>query len=264
MDDMKMYQTDNYERLKPTMPKKGSIVGTTTVVPTMDTDEKLIWFDPQGESLYTNPPNPNAPLVDHGLDELQPWAFRKTNYNQIVVHNRHTRDLWSAIKEHNAPWWGKKLAAPHFYTKEKFEKFLSQYALRLDFENLKTRHARELMPGDLAQRDRMQREVATFLANAELKVHEHEMRDVYVTDHKAPVKKLLTLDAEEDQEYYNYMKRLEDYNNQPVKPERVSRFESGRYERGSLKQKLFEPLAGAVTLENGTVFYEVIDKEIAN
>ena len=153
MDDMKMYQTDNYERLKPTMPKKGSIVGTTTVVPTMDTDEKLIWFDPQGESLYTNPPNPNAPLVDHGLDELQPWAFRKTNYNQIVVHNRHTRDLWSAIKEHNAPWWGKKLAAPHFYTKEKFEKFLSQYALRLDFENLKTRHARELMPGDLAQRD---------------------------------------------------------------------------------------------------------------
>ncbi len=44
--------------------------------------------------------------------------------------------------------------------------------------------------------------------------------------------------------------------------DRISRFESGRYERGSLKQRLFEPLAGAVKLENGTTFYEVSEKEI--
>lgn len=34
MDDVKLYKTDNFERLKPLMPKKGSVVGTTTVIPT--------------------------------------------------------------------------------------------------------------------------------------------------------------------------------------------------------------------------------------
>lgn len=81
MDDKNMYTTDNFERLKPLMPKEGSTVGTTTVIPTVDTDEKLIYYDAQGESLYTNPPNPNAPVIDHGLDEEYIWAFRKSNYN---------------------------------------------------------------------------------------------------------------------------------------------------------------------------------------
>ncbi len=48
-----------------------------------------------------------------------------------------------------------------------------------------------------------------------------------------------------------------------MKGERVNQFESGRYERGSLKQRIFEPLAGAKTLENGTIFYEVTEKELA-
>lgn len=47
-----------------------------------------------------------------------------------------------------------------------------------------------------------------------------------------------------------------------MRSERVSKFESGRFERGSFKQRIFEPLAGAKTLENGTVFYEVKECEI--
>lgn len=164
MDDRKMYQTDNFERLKPLMPKDGSTVGTTTLIPTMDTDEKLIFYDTQGESLYTNPPDPNAPVIDHGIDETQPWAFRKTNYNQKVIYNPYTRDIWAALKESNAPWWGQKLAAPAFFKDEKYAKFIQQYAIRLDFESLKLKHARELRAGDLEQRDRMTKEVEQFMA----------------------------------------------------------------------------------------------------
>jgi len=131
MDDAKMYGTDNYERLKPLMPKKGSTVGTTTIIPTVDTDEKLFFYDTQGESLYTNPPDPNVPVVDHGLDEEKPWAFRKTNYNQDVIYNAYTRDAWSAIKERTAPWWGLKLAAPAFYRDDKYAKFFEQWTLRV-------------------------------------------------------------------------------------------------------------------------------------
>ena len=164
MDDEKLYKYDNFERLKPLMPKKGSTVGTTTIIPTQDTDEKLVFFDTQGESLYTNPPDPNVPVIDHGLDEEKPWAFRKTNYNQAVIYNAFTRDPWSALKERTAPWWGQKLAAPAFYRDAKYAKFLTQWATRVDFEALKMRHAAELVPGDLAQRDRMKAEVQEFLA----------------------------------------------------------------------------------------------------
>jgi len=141
MDDEKLYQTDNFERMKPLMPKKGSTVGTTTLIPTVDTDEKLFFYDTQGESMYTNPPDPNVPHVDHGLDEASPWAFRKTNYNQQVITNPYTRDIWSAIKESKAPWWGLKLASPAFFKNDKYAKFFEQYAIRLDFEKLKMRHA---------------------------------------------------------------------------------------------------------------------------
>jgi len=44
---------------------------------------------------------------------------------------------------------------------------------------------------------------------------------------------------------------------------RVSKFESGKYEKGSIKQRIFEPLAGAKTLANGTLYYEVSEKEIS-
>ena len=198
MDDVKLYQTDNFERLKPLMPKAGSTVGTTTLIPTMDTDEKLVFYDTQGESLYTNPPDPNVPVIDHGLDEEKIWAFRKTNYNQDVIYNPYTRDRFSAMYEHNAPWWGLKLSTPAFYKDEKYAKFFKQYAIRLEFQRLKLRHAQELRPGDMAQRDQMKAEVSDFLADAKKQMLEEEMRDVYVTDHKPLVKKFSTLSEEED------------------------------------------------------------------
>jgi len=34
MDDIRLYETTAYERLKPVMPKDASVVGTTSIIPT--------------------------------------------------------------------------------------------------------------------------------------------------------------------------------------------------------------------------------------
>lgn len=126
-------------------------------------------------------------------------------------------------------------------------KWYEQYAIKLDFESLKHRHAKELRTGDMMQRDSMKAEVQNFLANAEKQMLERELKDVYVTDHKPTVKKFSTLNEEEDVEYYNYIRAVEEYKAKAAKgaSQRISQFRSGRYELGSLQQVLFEPLASA-------------------
>jgi len=91
-DDVPLYQTDTYERLKPFIPSDKDVVGTTTLIPMDDNDEILHFYDIQGESLYTNPPNPNYPTIDHGLEEDEIWAFKLTNYNQIAIENKWVSD----------------------------------------------------------------------------------------------------------------------------------------------------------------------------
>ena len=81
IDDLPMTTTDNFERTKKYMPHDKDVVGTTPIVPREDNDEKYSFYDIQGESPYSNPPNPNFITVDHGLDEEFIWAFGKSLYN---------------------------------------------------------------------------------------------------------------------------------------------------------------------------------------
>lgn len=74
-DDVSMTEYDNWERFKPFKAKKGTTVGSTPIIPYEDNDQKLQFFDFQGESLFTNPPDGNIPAVDHELDEEHIWAF---------------------------------------------------------------------------------------------------------------------------------------------------------------------------------------------
>lgn len=85
--------------------------------------------------------------------------------------------------------------------------------------------------------------------------------NVYVTDHIAQTDKLLTHSEEEDIAFYNAKMKLAAYKAkapQPVvpKPKR-------KYELGSLMQRVFDPMAGATKNEEGTLVYEMQDKEIA-
>ncbi len=75
IDDVSMGEYDNFERFKPFQPSKEHIEGETPIIPTEDNDTKPFFYDVQGESVYTNPPDTNIPTIDHGLDEDHIWAF---------------------------------------------------------------------------------------------------------------------------------------------------------------------------------------------
>ena len=84
---------------------------------------------------------------------------------------------------------------------------------------------------------------------------------MYTTDHVPKQKKYNTLNEEEDLQFLEHLKRVKEYNQSSVTG-KVDQFESGKYKKGSMMQRIVEPLAGAVRLENGTRFYEVNDQEL--
>ena len=120
IDDEPLHQTDTFERCKPFIPRPEHVVGTTTSWPMDDDDEKLHFYDIQGESCLSNPPNPNYPLIDHGLEEDEVWAFKLTGYNQKEVKNKWFEDPISQASEKTIPFWADKLSTPHFFKPEKW------------------------------------------------------------------------------------------------------------------------------------------------
>jgi hypothetical protein len=62
-------------------------VGTSDVIPREDNDDVLDFYNIQGESVYSGPPDPNLPTIDHGLDEEHIWVFPKNILNQEVIIN---------------------------------------------------------------------------------------------------------------------------------------------------------------------------------
>ena len=264
-NDDELYDTDNFERMKPFMPKEGSYVGTTRfAIPYQDTDEKYIHTDLQGENLYSNPPNPNLPYVDSGVEEDKIWNFQKSLFNQDVIKNNYANEFQNIFSKSHAPWWGKKLMHPTWYKKDKYQKFLKQWQIRLDFEQLKMKQAIERVPGDKQQADYHKIQLDEFLVQAEDEMHKDKLKDVYITDHVAKTKQFMTTSEEEDEQYFNYMKSLQAYNKKIVQQDKPLNFmESGKYERGSLLQRIFEPLAGSMKLENGGIYLEIVDKDVA-
>lgn len=145
VDDILLNKVDNFERMKPlqTDPKKTK--GFTPAVPEIDNDDAFKFFDVNGESAFTNPPDPNFPTVDHGVGEEKIWAFRKTAYNQIAMPNIALSEGPFRSKEYTSiPFWGQKLMTPHFFKQEKFDKMLRHWKIRADLEILKIAQAEEL------------------------------------------------------------------------------------------------------------------------
>ena len=128
-----------------------------------DNDQKLYFYDVQGESVYTNPPDSNAPVIDHALDELKVWAFNLTGFNQEVVRNQYVEGLWDSPKQTHAPFWGQKLFTPSFYKEDKLPTFYRQWNRRLGLELIKMRHAIYNNPGDVEQQKKMKKEIESFL-----------------------------------------------------------------------------------------------------
>jgi hypothetical protein len=169
------------------------------------------------------------------------------------------------MRKNHAPYWGAKLFLPSFSKDEKIEKFYQQWQWKLGLEAVKMRHALLRRPFDKHQEKQFKQEIENYLSWVEQQQIEHEMRDVYITNHEPRDKKFATTSQEDDQQFFNYQRSLQEYQNAPgltaataLKPST-----GGRYERGSLLQKVLEPLAAARRLENGTLLYDVEDQDLA-
>lgn len=139
------------------------------------------------------------------------------------------------------------------------ETFYRQWTSRLGLEFLKIKHAMTNRVNDPVQRKQQRDEISSFIAKAQKYEEEQLLKDVYVTDHTPKQARYSTTNKKDDENFFRYQQALEEYNNQPTKS-LVSKKE--RYERGSLLQKIFDPLAGAERQENGTLIYRLVDKEL--
>ncbi len=210
-DDYAFTITDSFERQKMQAPLKKDVVGGVNFIPPMDNDEKFQWSNLQGENVFTNPPNPNRPQIDHGVDEEKIWAFPLSNYNQEMVFNN-----WYGFKGHtqsNAPMWGHKLAMPHFYKPEKMEKFFRHWHHRKGLEALKQKHVLAFGPSPTEEDQvTMQNEISQYIEKCYEYEEAEKLKDVYVSDHSAPEQKFLTHSSAEDKALYEYHQALEEYN----------------------------------------------------
>lgn len=83
-----------------------------------------------------------------------------------------------------------------------------------------------------------------------------------MTDHKLIPEKLNTQNEEEDLDFYEYQKSVEEYNNSGASSSKLRGGKKPAYEKGSLLQKIIDPLAGAPVDGNGSIVYTVEDKEL--
>jgi hypothetical protein len=208
IDDVSFMEYDNWERLKPFDAKDGTVAGDTPVIPTEDNDMKFLFYDVQGESVFTNPPDPNMPVIDHGLDELKIWAFNLTGYNQEVIKNQYIGNMWNATKNMHVPHWGQKLFTPAFYKDEKMEAFQRQWDARLGLEIIKMRHAMTNRVGDVEQRRKQKEEIEGYIRKVYQEEQEALLKDVYVTDHTPKQAKYTTTNNKEDEQFFKYKQSL--------------------------------------------------------
>ena len=162
-----------------------------------------------------------------------------------------------------APFWGQKLSMPHYYKRDKIPKFQRHWNHRIGLEVLKINHV--LKYGNNAteeEKKHMGDELAKYIDDCYQVEKEEKLRDVYVTDHSVVEQKYLSSGDDEDEDFYNYQKSLEEYNND-VSSEAVFSNKKAIYEKGSLMQKIMDPFAESIRDEEGSIVYTVEDKELS-
>lgn len=260
LDDVPLYQTQDFERIKKFKAKNKDVVGTARAIPLEDNDEKWEYYDLQGESLYSHPPDPNTITVDHGLDEENIWCFPKNLYNQEVVKNPYFNAYSTAALWSHAPQWGQKMSQPHYYKPEKLEKFHRHWVHRLGLEAIKARQAAECPVPTEQDKVRMEAELNQYIKDCYDFENQKKLDDVYVTDHVPAAPQYLTKTEEEDDDAADYERQLAEYNQAQI--QKVATHE-GKYEKGSLMQKMFDPFAGAAKAEDGAIEYTLSEKELS-
>jgi hypothetical protein len=203
--------------------------------------------------------------IDHGCDEEFIWAFGKTPYNQQVILNQYLNPGGKAHLYTHAPIWGRKLAMPHYYKREKLEKFYRHWNHRLGLESLKAKHAR--LYGSLPsekEREVMRLELIQYIESCYEFEELKKMEDVYVTDHKPIPRKYLTNSDQEDEDFFEYQQSLEAYNSDGAAPNKIFGSSKPEYARGSVLQRALDPFFGSGRDELGTIVVNIDDRDLAS
>ena len=74
--------------------------------------------------------------------------------------------------------------------------------------------------------------------------------------------KRATYTEEEDQDYFDYEKAIEEYNNDTSDIPNFRAKATSRYEKGSLLQRMFEPFAFCERDDKGTLVFKADDSDI--
>jgi len=143
-------------------------------------------------------------------------------------------------------------------------KFYRHWNHRIGLEVLKINHAMTYGPNATeAQKVHMNAELSKYIDDCYDKEKELKLNDVYVTDHSEVEQRYLSSGDEEDEDFYNYQKSLEEYNND-VSSDAVFSNKKAIYEKGSLMQKIMDPFAESIRDEEGSIVYTVEDKELSS
>ena len=158
--------------------------------------------------------------------------------------------------------------APAWFKEEKMDKFFDQWNTRLGLEGIKMRQAIELMSAkDLNDPQRIARhkaELQSYISAAQLKEKSRGMKDVYITDHTPKEQRFHTANASEDKDFFRYSQSVAEFNASSSMPATSDSQYNSKYKRGSLAQRMFDPLASAKRLPNGTLFVEVTEAELGD
>jgi hypothetical protein len=266
IDDYTLASIDEFERAKIFKPDASKVMGSTDVNPMEDNDEKYQWYDGQGETIFTPPPDINLPAIDHGLDEDHIWAIERDLMGTPSVVNRYADMAQNPHKVAHAPLWGQKLAMMAFYKSEKMAKFFRHWEHRLGLESLKLLHTAKYGANPTeSERAEMAAEVSKYIEACYEAEEQLGLGEVFVTDHQPPEPKFVTQSEEEDREHFEYVRSLEAYNDTSDK-QKLMAFTAPRskYPRGSYLQRTFEPLAFVTKDENGSNFLELTEKDLAH
>lgn len=106
-------------------------------------------------------------------------------------------------------------------------------------------------------------ELASFINKARDNEKSRGMSDVYITDHTPTQKKYLTKTKADDEAFFRYHQSVKEMNDSYQKRAPAHKPYKSRYPRGSLAQRIFDPLATAYTDENGTLTVDINDDDMS-
>lgn len=143
------------------------------------------------------------------------------------------------------------------------DKFFRHWEHRKGLETLKMKQAALYGRNpSQAQRKQMAGEISKYIDDCYDFEAESKVKNIKVTDHVAVQPRLITQNSEEDQEFYEYEQAVNAYNAEaPKKTFTVST--TGRYERGSLMQRITDPFAGAPRDDDGAIVYRLTEDEMS-